>query len=205
MTLMLRELRRLFLVGLFTLAPLALTVWIIIKTFQWMDSLFQPTFIAHYIGFNFPGLGILLGVAAIVLFGIIAPSILGKQFLFLTERVVEKLPLVKLIYSGTKQIFDSFSKSSSEKFRRVVYVEFPHKNSYSIGFVTQDRPDGWIDGHSDYRLAVFVPTTPNPTSGYLLFLRDEDTIPLNISVEEALKLVISGGLVRPTENSIKTQ
>lgn len=194
-----RELRRLFLVGLFTLAPLALTVWIIVKIFQWLDSLFQPAFLARVVGYNIPGLGILFGVVAIILFGIIAPSILGKQFLFLTERIVDRLPLVKLIYSGTKQIFDSFSKPNSEKFRRVVYVRFPHKECFSIGFVTQDRPEGWIDGHSDYRLAVFVPTTPNPTSGYLIFPKESDTIPLKLEVEEALKLVISGGLVRPQE------
>jgi uncharacterized membrane protein len=164
----------------------------------------RPTFLVRYVGYNIPGLGILLGVIAIVMFGVIAPSILGKQFLFLTERIVDRLPLVKLIYSGTKQIFDSFSMSHSEKFRRVVYVRFPHKDSFSIGFVTQDRPEGWVDNHADYRLSVFVPTTPNPTSGYLLFLREADTIPLNLPVEEALKLIISGGLVRPHENSHKT-
>lgn len=196
---MFRELRRLFLVGLFTLAPLALTVWIIIKTFQWLDSLFRPEFLSNYFRYNIPGLGILLGVVAIVLFGVIAPSILGKQFIFLMERVVDRLPLVKLIYSGTKQIFDSFSKPQSEKFRRVVYVKFPYQDAYSIGFVTQESHKGWVEGSSDHKLAVFVPTTPNPTSGYLLFVREMDTVASRLTVEDALKLVISGGLVRPPD------
>ncbi|MBN8554082.1 MAG: DUF502 domain-containing protein [Deltaproteobacteria bacterium] len=193
---MLKELRRIFFVGVITLAPLALTIYILVQLFRWFDSLFQPTFLTNY-GYM-PGLGFLLGIFIILLVGIFAPSLIGKQFFLITDRIAERLPLVKMIYSGTKQVFDSFSHTGSNRFSRVVMVQFPNEKSYSIGFVTQEIAEGWVPSKPEAKLAVFVPTTPNPTSGYLLFVSVNETMDINISVEDALKLVISGGLVRPS-------
>jgi uncharacterized membrane protein len=195
---MLKELRRIFFVGVITLAPLALTAYILVKLFLWFDSFFQPTFLAHYFNQNIPGLGILFGIIIIMLVGFLSPSLIGKQFFLVTNRVIERLPLVKMIYSGTKQIFDSFSTSGAQRFSRVVMLQFPSPNSYSIGFVTQEMEGGWVPQKPQTKLAVFVPTTPNPTSGYLLFVSENETTDIDISVEDALKLIISGGLVRPS-------
>lgn len=186
--------------GVLTIAPLALTIYILIALFSWFDSTFQPilmTFLYPHIQKPIPGLGIVFGIAIILLAGLLAPSLIGKQALLVTEKIVDKLPLAKMVYSGTKQVFDSFSQSNLKKFNRVVMIRFPNVESYAIGFVTQEAPKGWAPGKPELTLAVFVPTTPNPTGGYLVFVSEKDTIPLNIPVEEALQFIISCGLVKP--------
>lgn len=193
---MLKELRRYFLVGLLTLAPLALTVYLLVGLFRWFDGFFQPL-IAPLFHQPIPGLGVLIGMCFVILIGIFAPSLFGKQILQFTEQIVRRVPLAKLIYSGTKQIFDSFSQSHLSQFSRVVLVPFPKEGVYAIGFVTHEAEKGWFPAAPQLQVSVFVPTTPNPTGGYLLFFPSKDVIPLNLSVEEALKLVISCGLARP--------
>jgi len=197
---MIKELRRLFFVGVFTAAPLALTIYLLMKLFGWFDSIFQPLvhpIVQPYFMQDVPGLGIVVGLLFILMVGLMAPSLIGKHVILIIERAVNRVPLAKLIYSGTKQIFDSFSESQIGKFNRVVLVPFPRDNSYSIGFVTHETHETWVPGKHDMKMAVFIPTTPNPTSGYLLFVSPKDAISLSISVEDALKLIISGGLVRP--------
>lgn len=194
-----KEIRRLFIVGIFAAAPLALTLYLIIQLAKWFDSLFQPVvqkFVVPLLGYPIPGLGILLGILVILIIGLLAPSLIGKQFLGMIERVVDRLPLAKLIYSGTKQIFDSFSQTGLKKFNRAVLIRFPHQNSMTIGFVTQEFQPGTLAGMEKSWVSVFVPTTPNPTSGYLLFVPESDIVPLALSSEEALKFVISCGLVK---------
>lgn len=192
---MVKRLRHYFLVGAIAVAPLGITIYILILLFGWFDSLFQPL-IRGAFSIQIPGLGIILGLTFILLIGIVAPSLVGRQIFRALERLAERLPLAKLIYSGTKQIFDSFSQSNLQKFSRVVLVPFPMEGSYSLGFVTQEFPSEWHPQFKEKRYCVFVPTTPNPTSGYLLFLADHQLVSLNLSVEEALKIIISGGLAK---------
>jgi len=190
--------RQTFILGILTAAPIALTIYVFVLLFGWFDALFQPI-VRQFPGIERPitGLGIVVGVVFIYSIGVIAPSLLGKQFFILMERVMERLPLAKLVYSGTKQIFDTFSSDSFKKFNRVVLIQFPREGMYALGFVTADYPEGFVPSTPDLKVAVFVPTTPNPTSGYLVFISASDARPVNISVEEALKLIISGGLVKP--------
>jgi len=198
---MLERLRRHFFVGVFTIAPFALTLYVLILLGSWFDALFQPIIhiiLKPYFVRPIPGLGIAIGLIFIVFVGIAAPSFLGKQIVNLTECVVERIPLVKIIYSAARQIFDAFSQSNSDKFRRVVMVPFPKEGCWAMAFVTQEVDQGWVPGEASTKLAIFVPTTPNPTSGYLMFVSIEEVVPLNITVEEGLKLVISAGLTKPT-------
>jgi len=192
------KIRSTLIVGIFASAPLALTAYFLIALFNWFDDLFQP-FVLKAFGVEQPiaGLGILAGIIFIFLVGLIAPSLLGKHFLLLIDRIVDRVPLAKMVYSGTKQVFETFSKDSFGKFNRVVLVEFPRKGVYSIGFVTSEYAKSISDERPELNLAVFVPTTPNPTGGYLMFFPESDTIPLTLSVEDALKLIISVGIVRP--------
>jgi len=196
---LLKELRRIFLVGIFATAPLGLTVFLLWKLFGWLDDLFQPVIQPvwlQYFSRPIPGLGILVGILFVFIVGLVAPSILGKQILFLMDKTLERLPVAKWIYSGTKQIFDSFGKSNLSKFNRVVMVRFPQTGSHAIGFVTQEIPNLDLrDGTQGKKLVVFIPTTPNPTSGYIVFVSEADSIPLEMSVDEALKFIISVGLV----------
>jgi uncharacterized membrane protein len=195
------ELRRLFFVGIFTATPIALTLWLIVQLFGWFDGLFSPIvgIIHNYTGYTVPGLGFIVGIIFILFIGVLAPSLLGRQVIKITENIVHRLPLIKLVYSGTKQIFDSFSESSLSKFSRVVMVPFPKEGTYVIGFVTKEVPEGWVPGHPENKISVFLPTTPNPTSGYLLFVKESEAISLDIKVDDALKVVISGGMVRPPD------
>jgi uncharacterized membrane protein len=195
---MFKEFRRHFIVGIFSTAPLALTAYLIYQLANWFDNLFQPLVQRVVLNYSHPvpGLGIVLGIAFICLVGVLAPSLIGKQFLTVTEKIVDRLPLAKLIYSGTKQIFDSFSQSGITKFSRVVLVHFPHESALSFGFVTQELENGAIPGTIGRQLSVFIPTTPNPTSGYLIVVPEAKAIAVKISPEEALKLIISCGIVR---------
>lgn len=199
--------RRVFFAGLFTVAPLALTVYLILILAGWFDALFQPVvqkMLAPYFNHEIPGLGIVIGVLFICVVGVFAPSFIGRQFIRLAEGILARLPLVKLVYSSSKQIFEAFSQSSSKKFSRVVMVPFPTSSSYAVGFVTTETEETWVPGSPDNKIAVFLPTTPNPTSGYLLFVRPQETVELPVTVEEGIRLVISGGLSKPgfLENKI---
>lgn len=195
-----KELRRVFIVGILAAAPLALTVYLVLELAGWFDSLFQPAvqkIILPVFGRTIPGVGLIAGLFVIMLIGFVAPSLIGKQLLQLIERVLERVPLVKLIYSGTKQIFDAFSQSGLKKFNRVVRVRFPHSEAWTLGFVTQQMNDSqWLGIEGEW-VSVFVPTTPNPTSGYLIFVKSSDVQSVDISSEEALSFIISCGLTKP--------
>lgn len=192
--------RRHFLVGVFTLAPFALTLYLLILFASWFDALFQPAIrviTRPFFDRPIPGLGIAVGILLIVFVGMTAPSFLGKQVLRMVEVLVARIPLAKVIYSAARQIFDAFSQTSTDRFRRVVAVPYPRDKSFVIGFVTQEAREGWVPGKPETKLAVFIPTVPNPTSGFMIFYDPAETIPLDISVEEGLKLVISAGLAKP--------
>lgn len=199
---LLKSFRRYFLLGVFTIAPFALTVYIVLLIAGWFDAQFQPAIevvTQRYLGTrqSIPGLGILIGIAIIFLVGMAAPSFLGRQFVSMSEYVVKRIPLAKVIYSAARQVLDALSTPGDQKFNRVVMVPLFKDGLYAVGFVTQENQASWVPGEENHRLAVFVPTTPNPTSGFLLFMNPKDSIPLEMSVEEGLKVVISGALAKP--------
>ncbi len=200
-----QRLRRVFIVGIFATAPLALTIYLIIQLATWFDSLFQPILIRSIPGYSQPiaGLGIVIGIFAIMIVGLLAPSLIGKQVLTTLEKIVDRVPLAKIIYSGTKQIFDAFSQSGLSKFSSVVLVPFPTTGGLALGFVTQEINDGIVAGTIGDQISVFIPTTPNPTSGYLVIYPASKVTPVQISAEEALKLIISGGIVASSYASLR--
>jgi len=197
-------LRRHFLFGALTIAPFAVTAYLIFLVGSWFDSQFQPIIqllLHKALGLPelyLPGLGIIIGIIMVVLVGWLAPSFLGRQTFSASERVIGRIPLVKAIFAASKQVFDGFTNGNKQnKFRRVVAVPFPVQGSYALGFVTADRQDGWFPGKPEVKLAVFIPTTPLPTGGFLVFYNEVDTVSLPMSVEDGIKMVISAALAQP--------
>jgi len=185
-------LRRIFISGLFALIPIVITVWMITAVFNTIDVTLQP-FIRILTGRSLPGVGFVATLFLIYILGLVANNVVGRRILQMWESFIGRIPVVKGLYGGVKQVAEAFGPQSKDQFREVVMIEFPNPGTYALGFATLHvNPPGV--GPSRY---VFVPTTPNPTSGYLLIVPVAKLRPLAISVEDGLKLVISGGVVGP--------
>ena len=193
------RIRAWFFTGLLVTAPVLLTVyitWAAIKLIDSQVSKLLPGFETSILG-NVPGIGLVIGAVLITLIGAIAAGFLGRYIIRLGEAILNKMPVVRSIYGATKQILETVISTQSDAFREVVLVEYPRKKLWVIGFVTGNTK-GEVAGRIPSSMVnVFVPTTPNPTSGFLLFCPREDVIFLKMTVEEAVKLVVSGGIVTP--------
>ncbi len=190
------SLRRYFLTGIVAILPAGLTAWILVKIFLTVDGNVAPL-IQRWVGFEIPGVGFLATVLFVLLVGVFASNLIGRQILHRFERFFARVPLVSRIYIAVKQIGEGLIGSQKNLFERVVLFEYPRRGSWAMGFVTSEHKNNFFS-HTDERFFhVFVPTTPNPTSGFLLFLPQSDLIELDMSVEDGLKLVISGGAVSP--------
>ena len=198
-----------FLAGLLVLTPLVLTIFIIWKLFFAIDGLlrgFINRAILVRIGFDvtdkpFIGVGFISVIVVILFTGMIARNYLGKKIITLGDMIVTRIPLVNRVYNAIQQISNAFLSEKREVFERSVLIEYPRKGIYSIGFFTQDTRGEVQDRLDKDVVSVFLPTTPNPTSGFLLFVPKADVIQLEMSVEEAMKLVISAGAIVPTLNN----
>jgi uncharacterized membrane protein len=147
--------------------------------------------------FRIPGVGLLMTLLLIFLVGLLAANILGKKLVGFGEALVEKIPIVRSIYNGTKQVVLSIAQTDSNAFRSCVLVEFPRKGVYVIGFATGETL-GEVREKTKVRMVnVFIPTTPNPTSGFLIFVPKEEVIELEMPIEDGVKMIISGGIVTP--------
>ena len=177
-----------FITGLLVSAPIAITVWLIRSLVSWSDSLFG---IQRWL--PIPGLGLILAFVVILFCGMVTTNVLGKMFFDRLTKLVNKIPLVGLIYSGTKQILTSFLDSSSKKFGRVVLIEFPRAGCWSIGFVTTTAQITKMGDGQEPLVGVFVPTTPNPTSGFLVYVPESQLRSIDISVEQAFRRIVSLG------------
>lgn len=186
-------LRRIFISGLFALIPIVITVWMITAVFNAIDVWLQPA-IALVVGRRLPGVGFVVTIFFIYILGLVANNVVGRRILQMWESFIGRIPVVKGLYGGVKQVAEAFGPQSKDQFREVVMIEFPHPGTYALGFATLPVNAPGV-GPSRY---VFVPTTPNPTSGYLLIVPVSTLKPLAISVEDGLKLVISGGVVGPS-------
>lgn len=200
-----KKLRGYFAAGLLVLIPLVLTVYIVWQLFVGIDGLLNEYVTMAIIKAlhidtthrNIPGLGLLALVILIVIVGFIARNYFGKKFISLGDSVVNRIPAVRQIYSTIQQISQAFLADKSDVFKKTALFQYPRKGIYSIGFITQDTK-GWVqDSISEDTFSIFLPTTPNPTSGFLLFVPKKDVTILDIPVEEALKLIISGGTIIP--------
>lgn len=198
------RLRGWFLTGLLVTAPVLLTIyitWLFVDIIDgWVADLLPPTF-RETIYSNIPGIGLVIGAISITIIGAIAAGFFGRWLIKIGESLLNRMPFVGTIYGASKQILETVLASQSDAFRDVVLVEYPRKDLWVIGFVTGSTK-GEV-GHmiTQETVNVFVPTTPNPTSGFLLFCPKDELKYLDMSVEEAVKLVVSGGIVTPPHNA----
>lgn len=198
------RLRAYFFAGVLITAPIAITLyiaWLIVSFIDGqVDSILPPDINPNtYLPFSIPGLGLLLSLVVLTLIGSFAAGYVGRLIVSLSDSLIARMPVIRSLYSATKQIFETVLANQSNAFREVVLIEYPRRELWSIAFIT-GRTEGEIQNlTADEMVNVFVPTTPNPTSGYLLFLPRKDIVPLTMSVEEGVKLVISGGIVVPPD------
>lgn len=198
--------------GLLVWLPLAITIWVLLWVIGLLDGVFgglagalqtvlpagaDATIDALR---KVPGLGVLVMALLLLFTGMFVTNIVGQWWLRQWNRLLHQIPIVKSIYSSVKQVSDTLFSSSGQAFREAVLVQYPRQGSWTIAFVT-GRPGGEVSRHLDpeTHLSVYVPTTPNPTSGFFLMLPRADVVPLAMSVDEALKYIISMGVVAPPE------
>ncbi len=191
-----RDLRRRFFTGLLLVTPLAITIFFIKFLFNLMDGLLGPV-ITRILGIHIPGLGVISTLVIIFLAGITCTNFIGRRLVQRGEALLARLPIVKTIYLGSKQLIEGAALPERKSFKQVVLVEWPSKSSQAIGFVTNTV--NMEMGHGEKRevLAVFIPTTPIPATGFTLFLNQEEVVPLPYTVEEGIQIVISGGIAIP--------
>lgn len=211
---LLARLRASFLTGLVVIAPVGLTIWLIWTVVGWIDGFVLPLVPEGYkpdrliqdllgldpsVQINVRGIGVVIFLLFTVLIGWVAKGLIGRAIIRFAESLVLRTPVVRSIYSGIKQISETVFAQSDRNFEKACLIQYPRKDIWAIGFISTSAK-GEVADHSetaDELMAVFVPTTPNPTSGFLLFFPREDVIELEMSVEDAAKLVISAGLVYP--------
>jgi len=179
------------------LLPTVLTGWILWQVFRSVDSLLRPL-IARYPFLDIPGLGLLAVLLIVLVAGVFAANLIGRRIIRTLERVLARIPLVNRMYVTLKQISEVFLREQRSAFRQAVMIEYPRRGLYSIGFVTSTWTFRDETGRERVIVNLFLPTTPNPTSGLFLMIPEEDTEPMGCSVEEAVKMVISGGAVIPS-------
>lgn len=200
------RLRSSFLTGLVVIAPVGLTIWLIWSIIGWIDGVVLPL-VPHrfnpeeYTGINLRGVGVVFFLVFTVIVGWVAKGIIGRSLISFAESLVDRMPIVRSIYSGIKQISETVFAQTERSFDKACLVQYPRRGIWAVGFISTVAKGEVSDrAETGGRLmSVFVPTTPNPTSGFLLFFPEEDIIELDMSVEDAAKLVISAGLVYPNE------
>lgn len=195
--------RKYFITGLLILVPLAITVWVLNLVIGTLDqslllvpARFRPQ---SLFGFDIPGLGTILTILIVFLTGLLTNNLVGNYVVKLWERLLQRIPIVNSLYSSVKQVSDTLFSSSGNAFRKAVLVPYPHQNSWTIAFLT-GVPGGDAANHlvGDF-VSVYVPTTPNPTSGFFLMMKRSDVVELDMSVDAALKYIVSMGVVAPAE------
>ena len=153
----------------------------------------------HLLGFNIPGFGVALTLLTVIITGMIFANLFGRRLVRLWEDILARIPLVRSIYSSVKQITETLFSAQGKSFRKVVLVEYPRRELWTLAFVTGDTASALIDITERDLVSIYVPTTPNPTSGFFLMVPSEDIVELDISVEAGLKLILSTGVVVPDE------
>jgi len=202
-------LRRYFVTGLLIWVPLGITIWVLSLVVGLMDQslLLLPEALhpKNLFGFNIPGVGTLLTLLMLLLTGVLGANILGQRLVIWWERLLARIPVVNSIYNSVKQVSDTLFAQNGQAFRKALLVQYPRQGLWTIAFLT-GKPGEPLAAHlPEEHVSIFVPTTPNPTSGFLLMLPKSEVIELDISVDEALKYIISMGVVAPPERHPKTQ
>ncbi len=193
--------RRYLIAGLVVWIPLAITIWVLSLLVELMDQsllIVPPQFRSDaLLGFHLPGLGIILTLAILLSTGALAANFFGRRLLLFWEGVLGRIPIVRSIYGGVKQISDTLFSPDGKAFRRAVLVRYPHPGTWTVALVT-GTPEHEVTDHLGHdQVSVFVPTTPNITAGFFLIVPRTDTIELQMSVDQALKYIISMGVAEP--------
>lgn len=203
---LLLKLRNYFTTGILVLAPTAVSIWILDKMFRWFDNilgkwyteLFRELSLDHAYTIRYiPGIGAFTLAIFIIIIGFFARQYAGRKFFDLWEKAINYIPLINRIYIAVRQLSDSVAKGGGIAFQYPVMVQYPRKGLFSIGFVTRRCEGTFCQLAGTAVSSVFIPTTPNPTSGLVVFVPQEDIIPIEMSVEDAMKLIISAGFVSP--------
>ena len=200
-------LRKYIIAGLLVWLPFAATIVIVKFLIDLMDKTvlllppeWQPT---NLLGFSIPGFGVIIALSILLLTGMLAANLFGRRFVEMWERILNRIPLVRSIYSSVKQISSTIFDPSGKSFRKVVLLEYPRKGLWSIGFLTNDAMGDELCSVDDTLVSVFIPTTPNPTSGFIIMTRKDEITELNMNVEEAFKFVISMGVIIPDNGTLE--
>jgi uncharacterized membrane protein len=193
--------KKILITGLLIWIPLAITIWVLELIVSTMDQsllLLPPQYQPQaLLGYQIPGIGALLTVVVVFITGVLASNILGQRLLLFWEGLLGRIPVVKTIYNSVKQVSDTLFAPGGQAFSKALLVQYPRKDSWTIAFLT-GTPGGDVSRHLEGEyVSVYVPTTPNPTSGFFLMMRKADVIELDMSVDDALKYVISMGVVPP--------
>ncbi|MEM9751463.1 MAG: DUF502 domain-containing protein [Pseudomonadota bacterium] len=207
------RLRASFLTGVVVAAPIGITFVLVTMFVRYVDSVVVPLLDRlpariqpeTYLPFTIPGLGVVVAIIGLTLLGMLTRNLFGRSILKFGERIVDRMPVVRTIYGTLKQIFETVFASNAMSFQDVALIEYPRKGVFAIAFITTDGK-GEIQARTDSDVVcVFLPTTPNPTSGFLLFVDREELIDLDMTVEEAAKMVISAGIVTPPFDASKLE
>jgi uncharacterized membrane protein len=196
----LRHVRNVFIAGTLAAIPLVGTYFVFRFLFQTLDSILQPAIVSLLQRFfpqwevkTLPGVGLIALIILVYLLGLLATNMIGKRFIRWLDGVISRTPVVKYVYSAAREAVDSIRRLQSVPFKKVVIVEFPKAGMYSLGFITGKE----VNLKGQHKIPVFIPHTPNPMTGFLVLLSAEDIIDTDITVEDAMKMVLSGGLVTP--------
>ncbi len=194
---LLGQMRKYLITGVLVLVPFVVTIYIMYFFFQITDGLLGVA-VSRAIGYRIPGMGLILTALICVSVGMIAQNYFGRRIIASVDNSLEQIPGVRSLYNGVKQVADVIVRNTRSEFKRVVMLEYPKEDSWVLGFVTGDfiLPAG-SDRLDDDMVSIFVPTTPNPTSGFLLIISKKKIIDTHMDIEDAMKVVISGGLVQP--------
>ena len=194
--------RKYLIAGLLVWMPLGITflvvraiVGFLDKILLWLPAQYQPDIL---LGFHIPGLGVVLAVVLVLATGMIVANLLGRRIVAAWESLLARIPLVRSLYAGIKQIMEAVLATDAKSFRKVLLIEYPRKGVWSLAFMTSDNLGEVQAKTRTDVISVFIPTTPNPTSGFVLMVPSEDVVHLDMSVEEGLKMIISMGVVVPT-------
>jgi uncharacterized membrane protein len=200
------ELKKYFITGLLVWVPLGITLWVLHLLVTSMDQtlllLPERYQTENLFGVHIPGMGVLLSLLILLATGLVTANFVGQRLLLFSEALLGRIPVVKSIYNSVKQVSDTLFSSNGHAFRQALLVQYPREGSWTIAFLT-GRPGGDVINHlQGDHVSVYVPTTPNPTSGFFLMMPQKDVIVLDMSVDEALKYIISMGVVAPSSNRV---
>ncbi len=199
------SLKNYFLTGLLVILPVFVTVyviWLLIRAMDVVLKFIPAKYLPEtYLPFHIPGLGLILVIIIIFAVGLLFRNLAGRRVVHFWENIVDRIPLVRIIYTGVKQLLESFFIQKNQAFKRVALLEYPRRGTYVIGFITGESKGEVQSKTNKNMMNVFVPTTPNPTSGFYILIPEDELIILNMTVEDAFKLIISGGIFSPPEQN----